>query len=227
MAPPVTEIVEFALPSSADVAAVFPDACKTLTQQPGCRAARYSVQHEDASKLVLYVDWDSISAHEAFAANADVYKPFLGHMLTFHNAADAGPLSAYHVAFDPPAKDVLDVAPAVEVLHLHFPADYDLESEQETVRTISEFLAIARASAGAGEGGMDLLVGPQAVGWAVEERVWKEEKVRVLVVMIGWHSVEAHMKYRDTDAFRESIGMIRGLKGMKGINVYHVACAKA
>ncbi|KAK7917734.1 hypothetical protein PG985_011342 [Apiospora marii] len=222
MAAPVTELVDFALPPSADLAAAFPAACATLTQQPGCRAARYSRHHEDAARLTMFVDWDSVDAHEAYRANTVVYDPFYAALAPFSTTAPA----PYHVALDPPGKGgVLDVAPAVEVLHVHFPADYAPEQQQATVKTIREFFAISEKAAG--KEGMDLLVGSPTVGWAVEERDFKGEKARVLVVMIGWKSVEAHMQYRDTDAFRESIGMIRGLEGLKGLSVYHVACAKA
>ncbi|KAK8074067.1 hypothetical protein PG994_004966 [Apiospora phragmitis] len=198
MAAPVTEVVDFTLSPSADPTTAFSAACATLTQQPGCRAARYSLHHEDASKLTLFVDWDSISAHEALRANADLYGPFAASLAPFV----AAPPVMSHVAFDPPAKGgVLDVAPAVEVLNLHFPADYGLEREQAAVKTLGEFGAITQKAAGPGD--MDLLVGTPALGWA------------------------AHMKYRDTDAFRESIGMIRGLEGLKGISMNHVACQKA
>ncbi|KAK8070657.1 hypothetical protein PG997_010860 [Apiospora hydei] len=197
MSSPVTELVDFTLPPSADLEPALPAAVATLTQQPGCRGARYSRHHEDAAKLTLYVDWDSVAAHEQFCAKTDVYAPFFASLAPLSTTAPA----PYHVAFEPPAKGTLDVAPAVE------------------------FFAISEKAAGAQ--GMDLLVGTPAVGWAVEEREFKEEKARVLVVMIGWKSVEAHMQYRDTDAFRDSIGMIRGLEAMKGISVYHVACAKA
>ncbi|KAK7946316.1 uncharacterized protein PG986_010637 [Apiospora aurea] len=199
----------------------LPAAVATLTQQPGCRGARYSRHHEDAAKLTLYVDWDSVAAHEQFCAKTDLYAPFVASLAPLSTTAPA----PYHVAFEPPAKGVLDVAPAVEVLHLNFPADYGAEKQGVVLKKFGEFFAISEKAAGAQ--GMDLLVGSPAVGWAVEEREFKEEKARVLVVMIGWKSVEAHMQYRDTDAFRESIGMIRGLEAMKGISVYHVACAKA
>ncbi|KAK8067673.1 hypothetical protein PG996_006785 [Apiospora saccharicola] len=222
-AAPVTELVDFALPPSADLDTAFPAACATLTQQPGCRAARYSRHHEDASKLTLFIDWDSVSAHETFCANTAVYSPFYASLAPLSTTAP----SPYHVALDPPAQGgVLDVAPAVEVLHVHFPADYSSEQERATVKTIREFFAISQKAAGKEEG-TDLLVGAPTLGWAVEEREFKGEKARVLVVMIGWKSVEAHMQYRDTEAFRESIGMIRGLEGLKGMGLYHVACAKA
>lgn len=221
-ASPVTELVDFALPPSADLAAAFPAACATLTQQPGCRAARYSRHHEDTSRLTLFVDWDSVSAHEAFCANTDVYGPFYASLAPFSTTAP----SLYHVGLDPPAKGgVLDTAPAVEVLHVHFPVGYAAEKEQATVKTLHEFFTISQKAAG--KDGMDLLVGNPTLGWAVEEREFKGEKARVLVVMIGWKSIEAHMQYRDTDAFRESIGMIRGLEGLKGLSMYHVACVKA
>ncbi|KAK8102287.1 hypothetical protein PG984_015433 [Apiospora sp. TS-2023a] len=214
---PVTELVDFALPPSADLDTAFPAACQTLTQQPGCRAARYSRHHEDATKLTLFIDWDSPSAPTRPSTAPST--PPLAPLST------TTPLP-YHVALDPPAQGgVLDIAPAVEVLHVHFPVDYSSEQERATVKTIHEFFAISQKAAG--KEGTDLLVGTPTLGWAVEEREFKGEKARVLVVMIGWKSVEAHMQYRDTEAFRESIGMIRGLEGLKGMSLYHVACAKA
>ncbi|OTA63551.1 hypothetical protein K449DRAFT_394121 [Hypoxylon sp. EC38] len=52
---------------------------------------------------------------------------------------------------------------------------------------------------------------------------YKGEPSRALVTVIGWTSVEAHMKKtRENPEFEKIIPMIRGLEGLKGMEMVHV-----
>lgn len=58
-----------------------------------------------------------------------------------------------------------------------------------------------------------------SAGWIVEELEYEGEKAKAFAIFVGWDSVDAHMKYRDTQAFKESIQSLR--EGLKGVKAYH------
>ena len=59
-----------------------------------------------------------------------------------------------------------------------------------------------------------------SAGSIVEELEHEGEKLKAFAVFIGWDSVSAHMKYRETQAFKDSIAAFRD--GLKSIKMYHV-----
>jgi len=67
-----------------------------------------------------------------------------------------------------------------------------------------------------------------ASGWVVEE-VEHEKldggKGRAYFMAIGWRSVEDHLAYRETESFRENIGLLRD--NAKAIEMHHVAFVNA
>lgn len=60
-------------------------------------------------------------------------------------------------------------------------------------------------------------------GYSVEE-VEHEKldggKGKVILMAIGWQSLEAHMAFRDTAAFKENVGLLRD--GPKALAMHHV-----
>lgn len=61
-------------------------------------------------------------------------------------------------------------------------------------------------------------------GWVVEEQEHGEVpggKAKVFAAFLGWTSVEAHLKFRETELFKEHVGALRD--GPKGFKVVHVA----
>lgn len=68
-----------------------------------------------------------------------------------------------------------------------------------------------------------------SAGWGVETDfpVRGDEdgqKGALLTAMIGWPSVDAHMEFRETEVFKENVGLLRNLKGMTKIAMFHVSC---
>lgn len=61
-----------------------------------------------------------------------------------------------------------------------------------------------------------------AAAYGLTHEVLEREGVKgkALVLTIGWQSVERHMEYRETEAFRTNIGLLRG--DAKGIVMKHV-----
>ncbi|KAK7740593.1 hypothetical protein SLS62_011093 [Diatrype stigma] len=219
---PVTEIVRFTPREGqeAEFQTVLASTASTLQQQPGCQAVHSSATLEEDNPLhVLLVDWDTIESHQAFEASP-AYAPFaekLGPVL-------AAPPVLYHVAFAPAHPPVLRNSSAAksavtELLHLYFPAGDAFTADQVAgvARDVQTFLDRLLPEHVAG------ITGEVAAGWALEEIDYKGEKARAFVAAVGWESLEAHHKYRDTEHFAKSIPLIRGLAGLKGADMFHLS----
>jgi hypothetical protein len=66
-------------------------------------------------------------------------------------------------------------------------------------------------------------------GWGVERdypvRGGEEgQKGSLLTALIGWPSVDAHMRFRETDVFKDNVGLIRSLGGLVKLAMFHVSC---
>jgi hypothetical protein len=64
-----------------------------------------------------------------------------------------------------------------------------------------------------------------AYGITHEEVEYKGVKGKAAVIAIGWKSVEAHMSFRETQTFKENIGLLRG--EAKAIEMHHVVMMQA
>ncbi|XXG98394.1 hypothetical protein Hte_004717 [Hypoxylon texense] len=227
---PVTELIIAPIKpdASADLVASVLDAnTRVLLAQPGCLRVRRSPVHEDPGKMRMFVDWESIDQHRAFAADAGAYAPFRAKLVAIVDAAGgAGPrVPPQHVEFTPFPPAVLDVgapgtkAEVTEVLHAYFAPDIGEAERAQVESTVQEFLAKVAPLA---DGGM---TGEAALGWTVEDDVrFKGEPCRALVGLMGWTSVAAHAKTREAEGFGEVVAMLRGLEGLRGMEMCHVAC---
>lgn len=68
-----------------------------------------------------------------------------------------------------------------------------------------------------------------AGGWVIEEVPnpksdggKNKDKVKAFAGAIGWQSVEAHLKFREHQAFKDNIHLLRGAKDLVGMDVFHV-----
>lgn len=226
---PVTEFARFTPRpgQEAEFEAVLASIASTLPQQPGVKAVHTSAALEPDNPLhLLVVDWDSVEAHRALESSpafAQQLVAKLGPLL-------AAPPAIYHVAFAPAHPPVLHngagagKTAVAELVHLYFPAGdgaFTADQLAATAKTVQGFLDALQP-----EGDVENVAGftgETAAGWALEEIDYKGEKARVFVAPIGWDSVEAHQKYRETEHFAKNITTIRGLEGLKGIEVFHVS----
>lgn len=64
-----------------------------------------------------------------------------------------------------------------------------------------------------------------AYGITHEEVEYQGIKGKAAVIVVGWTSREAHMTFRETESFRENIGLLRGASG--AVEMHHVAVMEA
>jgi len=165
--------------------------------------------------LNLFIDWDSVDDHKKFIASPG-YKPFfesIGSMLE-------GDANLYHVHYDQTPSPALSSggSPIVtEFLTIFFPEEYSSADKEKYHSDVVKFRDIVADSAEGFKGAFG--------GWVVEklDDPKDSEKRTAYSMLIGWTSVEAHMKYRETQAFKDYIYLLRGGKDLKGVTVCHVA----
>ncbi|KAI1641175.1 Alpha/Beta hydrolase protein [Biscogniauxia mediterranea] len=223
---PVTELLLLTLKPDTDRAALLSAIEEKLrsSNPPALGAskplrAQHGFAHEDPLKLRLALDWADIPAPSASSAS-----PLLRSLLAavVDDDAAVAPGNPYYVAFEPPRPPVLDT-PVVEMVHMYFPparrAAPDVESA--IARFVAE-LRTGKAEGFSGEAAWGWVVGGAAEG---EEALlpYKGEGCAAFVLCLGWESVQAHMRFRDTEEFQRCIPLIRGIEGLKGSEMAHAA----
>lgn len=107
-----------------------------------------------------------------------------------------------------------------EIMLAYFPSDISPEAKAAATERISQFKV----------NGLDKCGDVQAVnfGWGVENdfAVPGQEGLgaTALSLLIGWPSIDSHMQFRETEAFKESVGLLRGMEGLIKITMCHVKC---
>ena len=153
-------------------------------------------------------DWDSVEAHHAFM-KSPIYGPFGKHLMTIID----GKLTMLHANFDPhpPSAAVSSTtSPVTEVITAYF-TSHDAAFE-ENVKKLTGVLKEKAEGFRAASG-----------GWIVEdvehESLGEGKKGKAYAAVIGWESVEAHMKFRETEDFKQGIHLLRD--GPVKLEVHH------
>lgn len=138
--------------------------------------------------------------------NSEAYGPFLKQFLSIA----AGAPTIVHTDFTPhSALETALAAPVTEVVKCYL--DNESATAAYDVSKASAFLDQGKDVEGY-KGG--------AVGTTYEEMEKDGVKGKGAVLAIGWESVQKHMEFRETEAFKEKIGLLR--QGAKGIEMGHV-----
>jgi hypothetical protein len=126
-----------------------------------------------------------------------------------------GPPLLYHVHVEP-APPTRAFGEVTEFIQIYFPADYSPEDQKVFHENMKKFGGIVEDNWKECRG--------TAGGWVVEELEDPKSgsKAKVYVELIGWVSVDSHMRYRETQAFKDSIHLLRGAKDLKNLAVVHV-----
>ena len=146
--------------------------------------------------------------HKKFIADPG-YGPFAKHLMSIVD----GSLTMYHANLSPhpPSAAISSTSsPVTECLTCYF-SSLDSSYEErfnKLVAALSEGAEGFKAAAG---------------GWLVEdvehEKIGSGKKGKAFVGFIGWESVEAHKKFRETKAFNDNIHLIR--EGPVASEVHH------
>ncbi|KAI9781172.1 MAG: hypothetical protein M1839_006280 [Geoglossum umbratile] len=198
--------------SSTEAGRVWKSTLETIAAQPGCEHVFWGRQVEDPSTVQLHINWNNISSRQAFT-DSPAHKPFATALSTLL----ASPPKTFHSTLDPhPTTAVFapGTTPVTELCTFYFALPLSPEAQSAFDETITAFSARVASKA---EGHT-----AAASGWIVEELDNPAiGKAKAFFLAYGWKSIDAHMKYRDTQDFKETIGGIREKIG--AVTMYHVA----
>ncbi|KAI1491978.1 Alpha/Beta hydrolase protein [Biscogniauxia mediterranea] len=229
---PVTELIHLTLKPDTDRAALLSSIEEKLRSAGAKKPlrAQHGFTHEDPLKLRLALDWADIPIPAPSASASSLLRSLLAAVDDAVAAPRNNNHPYYYVAFEPPRPPVLDDR-VVEMVHMYFPparrgaADVD--------GAVARFVAEMRTGT-AEEKAVEGFSGEAAWGWVVGggEREgegkggllpFKGEGCAAFVLCLGWESVQAHMRFRDTEEFQRCIPLIRGIEGLKGSEMAHSA----
>ncbi|KAF4919790.1 hypothetical protein CGCVW01_v007551 [Colletotrichum viniferum] len=189
---------------------------ETAAAQPGAGRIYWGHAVEKPHQQWLFLDWDSVEEHLAYRTTPehDVVAKSMSSYLDWTDGY------IKHIVTKPWPPTILAEAPVTEVLTLFFPAELDEAAKEDLSKQLEEFKVKALDTSPDFNG--------IAYGWSKENDVpitGEDGKTgNLLVAFIGWPSVEAHLKFRETEAFKENIGLLRGMKAIVKLGVFHVAC---
>ena len=204
---PGTSIGDPSNPGAAVVASV----ASTLRQQDGFQEMHFGTQVESPEVLQMLFNWDSRQHHEAFIAS-DAYAPHLQRCATIM----AGPVDIFHVDFEPAgALSKALSAPVTEIATFYCEGEPVKDWTSNAAKACEWLEREAKAAGYLGA----------AYGITHEEVEYRGVKGKAAVIAIGWTSKEAHMEFRETQTFKENIGLLRG--EAKAIEMHHVVMMQA
>jgi len=208
----VTEIVFLALKETVDVKGQrFLNLPETIIKHGKPHRMYVGAQVEQPNVHYFFIDWSSVDHHMEFT-KYEGYKAFVD------DAVDQceKPLHLFHVGFEP-FPPTAAFGGVTEYIQAYFPANYSPEDQKTFHEGMKRF-------GSAVERDWDECKGA-AGGWAVEELDDPKsgDKAKVYVELISWPSVESHMKYRETQSFKDNIHLLRGGKDLKNVVMVHVA----
>jgi hypothetical protein len=125
------------------------------------------------------------------------------------------PPSMFHAHLTPHPPTKAFEAPVVEALTIYFHAGLTETEKQAYYQNFKNFMEQTIVDAKG-------LVA-EAHGWVVEELEKEGKKQKAFMCFIGWDSVDMHMKYRETESFKECIHLLRD--GSEAIEMHHVKFA--
>jgi hypothetical protein len=122
----------------------------------------------------------------------------------------------FHITPTPFPPAILSQAPVIEFCAFYCP-------EPSFLASMGKFVGILDGKKGEIEGYYGA-----SYGESVEEGVVKHaeqgtegvQEGKAVAAFIGWESKEAHLKFRETEIFKENIGLLRG--NNRGAEVFHV-----
>lgn len=207
-----TEIVTIPVKAGADfndpnnsVTKTWNDLLRIIGTQDGVQEIWYGPGVETPTDVQMFINWEKVEDHYKFMGSRD-YAPMVERIKTI---AD-GELNLFHVEFTAAgAQRVALGAPVTELVTIHAQS-----KNSELTNGAQKFAEVLNKDA---QGFLGI-----TSGWSIEdvEHEKLEGKGKILFLAIGWQSIEAHMAFRETEAFKNNIGLLR--EGVKASEMHHV-----
>ncbi|KAF1352282.1 hypothetical protein BDV97DRAFT_397317 [Delphinella strobiligena] len=217
---PVTEVATFQLKTGSNITdlnsqagRIWQSICRTVSRADNFEGLFYGHEVETPNVAQLFVNWDSLESHKKFMTS-----PEYGPMVESLEAIISGPPSFVHYDFASMGKLVAALsAPVTELATFYLPS-----------KTSSFQTNLERFEKASSESGTNGFLGI-TTGWSIEDvehEGFSEGKTgKSVLLAIGWDSIDAHMAFRETDVFKDIIGLLRGEP--KGVELHHATLRTA
>lgn len=114
-------------------------------------------------------------------------------------------------------------SPVTEVMLAFFPSGITTSQQDGVAGQFNAFKTNALDKCGSVRG--------VSSGWGVENdfpirgrESGEEEGGTLFLALIGWGSVEEHMAFRETDVFKQHVGLISDMEGCVKLDMFHLQC---
>ncbi|MCJ1247046.1 hypothetical protein MMC30_004257 [Trapelia coarctata] len=234
----ITEIVTFHLAPSCSLSTPDTPASKVITDflapelaAHGAHDAYYGSFIEKPDVAIIFLEWDSLADHQKFMSSPN-YDHHVAKLRTI--VENSLPITLLHVPFATspvPALGANENVGATEVVFFYFPSPLSAEAKAGIMAGVDQMRPVVEASEAMGvwDGWAEEAVerggeGGEGAGKGKEEG--EKEMCTVFVNVVGWESVDAHMKFQTSEAFGANIHHLLGIKEMRGTELYHVKLHK-
>jgi len=210
---PVTEVAYITLKAGVDIEKVgtpehqlWEESMTTVSSQEGYQRAYFGLQLESPNTTILFIDWDSVSAHQKFT-DSPAYGPFAQKLSSLMEA-----FHLHHFQPTPFPPSIHVRASCTEVATFYNTSPQFVSNVRKFIQTIE----------GKAEGYLGSSFGGVVEEISKHTDADKEctEKGKAVMLVIGWGSKEVHMKFRESSLFKENIHYLR--EGMRGVEMFHV-----
>ncbi|CAI6311744.1 unnamed protein product [Periconia digitata] len=185
-----------------------------ITAPGGPSRIFWGTEVENPLKLWGFIDWDTVEDHEKFARShgQELTKPY-------PKILESGEFTK-HIVVKPFPPKVLH-SPVTEVMVAYFPSNISQSTKDANSARFQEFT----------EKGLNTCSEVQGIsyGWGLENDFplrdqEKDQKGTMFTALIGWSSIDAHMAFRETNEFKESIHLLRGFEELVKLGMFHIHC---
>ncbi|TIA35177.1 hypothetical protein D6C83_06723 [Aureobasidium pullulans] len=185
----------------SEAARIWRGMLDTISRQKGCQTLYSGQEHESPNIVQLLVVWDSVQSHKNFM-DSPQYQPFLDTL----SPLLAGQPQLVHFELKSAADDL---AAAVSAPVTELATIFLTEKTQSFYDNVGSFADILRDHT---EGFLGI-----SYSWCIEdvehECLGEGFKGKACILAIGWSSIDAHLAFKQTDAFRRGLEFLRGARG--------------
>ncbi|KAI0350210.1 hypothetical protein OH77DRAFT_1514494 [Trametes cingulata] len=188
-------------------ASLVKDAFDILSAQKGQLQKYYGLEHEDKETAYAVIAWEELEDHYRLMKDAETYPRLGAATSTFFDSTQPGKETMLHVRPTSEPYKAFE-APVTEIAHFTLKEGKSKSELEELVDT----LAKAVNAAGDSEGAVYAAWGPTV------------EKDNLVVLFIGWTSVEAHWNAVQNN--KTLSDLVSKGKSLADIQLVHVAFSK-
>ncbi|KAL8764895.1 MAG: hypothetical protein Q9209_007827 [Squamulea sp. 1 TL-2023] len=213
---------------------------RTVLAFDGAQAAYYGQLIEKPHIIIVFVNWDTLDSHSK-ATKSSTSPAHESSFRTTHLLKTDTPITMFHIPFKPNMLDALQPKTSsgsvgvTELVFVYFqPSPLSQAARDKILQSFSNVEPLIERYGG--------LTGYRN-GWAVEELGTpllerkdrdgngngngngegdrEDEKCTVYVNLTGWEDRDSHMRFMETEEFRENQHWFMDVEGIRGAEIVH------